>query len=111
MATLMQTDAVRKRAGQPIDFKYVGEEFAQLEYFVCHGIQLGRMSEYLFVMVPHHRHATTGRRNDVIVKREYFEESLGERPRIAMQAGVGHRLAAAGLFFGIFDGETLSLQQ
>src|SRR6476646_6598791 len=111
MATLMKTHAVRKRARQPIDFENVGEELAQLKRFVCHRFELGRMAEYLLVMVPHHRSTASGRRNNVIVRSEYFEEPLGKWPRVAVQARVGHWLATAGLLVRILDDETLALQQ
>ena len=107
----MHSDAVRKGAGQPVDFEDVGEELAQFECFVGHLFELGRMTEHFFVVMPHHRDAAAGGRDDVVVGSEYLQEPLRQWPGVVVQAGVGHGLAAAGLLFGIFDLQSLPFEQ
>ena len=86
-----------KRPVEPVDLQHVGQELAQLERLVGDRVELRRVAEDLLVVVPHHRHATAGRRDDVIVRREDPQKPLGQRPGVVVQPGVGHRLAAAGL--------------
>ena len=68
----MNSDPVRKGAGQTVDLEDIGEEFAQLECLVGHLFELSGMAEHFFVMMPHHRDATAGGRDDVVVGGEYF---------------------------------------
>ena len=104
VAALVESDAVRKSAVDRSDFQHVDKEFAQLEGLVLDIVQGRLVADEAVVVMPHHRHATARRADDVVELAKYGDEPLGDGARVVVAAGIGHRLAAAGLLGGILDG-------
>ena len=75
VATLMQADAMRKPHVEPLDLQHVGQKFAQLERLALQLLEAGLAVQQFVVMVPHHRHATSRRGDDVFVVAENLAET------------------------------------
>ncbi len=82
--------------------KDVVQKFRQLEGADAHGAHnLGLLDRR--EVLAHLVHAAAGRGDDVVVAGEIAHEELLGGARLRAAAGVGHRLAAAGLVERVFD--------
>src|SRR5690606_19801707 len=73
-------------------------------------VKAGPAFEELVVVVRDHRGAAARGADDRLVGGEGSEKGLGQRAGLLQAAGVGHRLAAAGLLRGIVNFTTDALQ-
>jgi hypothetical protein len=96
-----------------IDFHYLGdvsEVFTKLERIVAKMFETRLAVKPVIVVISHHRDATAGRANDVVVLAEDLEEPFGQGTRSSVAAGVSHGLAAASLLLGELDIEAQAAQ-
>src|SRR6185312_4848115 len=122
MTALMQADLIGKGSFEFVDFEYIGEEFDQLEYLagdVMPGIRSWKISEFrqsanvcpigrsrlrrllarrIMNMFLDVQHTTAGGSDNVIELLKIFDEEVVASFSEMFEAGVCHRLAAAGLF-------------
>jgi hypothetical protein len=104
VAALVDADAVRKASHDGPDFEHIRKEFAELERFVLDLVQCRLIAYQAVVVLAHHRYATARGPDDVVVRPEQTDELLGHGPGVVIAPRVGHRLAAARLLGGVFDG-------
>lgn len=111
VATLMQTDFVRKAAFNPFDLEDINQKLAQFVGVCCHPFKVGMIVNEIVIMLANHRGATAGRTDHVIVWFEDVEKLPGDRHGGVGATGVGHRLSAAGLSRGEIDRTAVTLQK
>ena len=100
VAALVEADPVRVAAGERRDAEDVHEELAQLEGDALQAIEPGTAGEEPVVVVPDHRGAAARGADHRVEPAEDLEEAPGERRGRVREAGVRHRLPAAGLLLG-----------
>jgi hypothetical protein len=103
MTALMQPNAMRIFPRYSIDLEHVGKELTKLVSPRPYSVEFDGVAQNLLVMMTDHRNAASRRANHVIVGSENPQEPLDQRLGFGVEAGIGHRLAAASLLYRKLD--------
>src|SRR5512146_1495469 len=102
MARVVVGDGVGE-AGSDVGHVGARQELSKLKYAFaerqCVGVQ-GAGAQQLRVKIADHGGTGAGRADDGFRSAAHADETLGDRPRLAPEAGVKGGLSATGLFFG-----------